>query len=333
MKRQAGLFLIVTAVLLILIRWYVIGVGPVSKDSTPTRVVIPPGCGVKKIGEALRKKGLINSRILFSFLSLWGGSDRDLKAGEYRLSPDMGIYRILDVLHSGRAALIQVTVPEGLSFRQIGIVLEKEGLSDAERFEALCRQKSWFSGLNIQADTLEGYLFPETYRFALNTPEETIIKTMVAEFFRHFDSDRQRRAEDLGMTRHQVITLASLIEKETAAESERTIISAVFHNRLKKRMRMECDPTVIYALEDFDGNIRKKDLSVDSPYNTYRYYGLPPGPIANPGDDSIYAALFPADSPALYFVSKNDGTHQFSTTLSKHRRAVYRFQKKRKRKH
>jgi UPF0755 protein len=329
LKRQIGIFLAATVILLAGIRWYINGVVPVSKDQTPILVAIPAGSGVRQIGGILQKKGLIKSNILFSLLSR--GWDRQLKAGEYNLSADMGTYRILDVLRSGKTALVQITVPEGLTFKQIGALLENNGLADAREFVALCRDGKWSEKLGIGEKNLEGYLFPETYRFEKNTSEEKIINTMVAEFFQRFDSIRRQRARDIGMSVHQVVTLASLIEKETAVESERTLISAVFHNRLKKRIRLECDPTVIYALENFNGNIKKKDLSVDSPYNTYRYYGLPPGPIANPGEDSILAALHPAEEQVYYFVSKNNGTHHFSKTFSEHSRAVNRFQKRRNR--
>jgi UPF0755 protein len=327
---KIGPFLATIVLLLAGIRWYITGVEPAGKDSTPIRVVIPTGSGVRQIGAILKRKGLIKNDTLFSLLSVWGGRDKELKAGEYLLSTDMGLYRILDVLHSGRTELIQITIPEGLTFWQIGALLEKEGLADAKRFDTLCRDKNWFKDTGIQADTLEGYLFPETYRFEKNTTEEKIIKTMVNQFHQRFNSQRRQRAREMGMTPHQIITLASLIEKETAVDSERTLISAVFHNRLKKGIRLECDPTVIYALENFDGNIKKKDLFVDSPYNTYRYRGLPPGPIANPGENSLVAALFPTNSQAYYFVSKNNGTHHFSTTLSEHNRAVNRFQKRKK---
>lgn len=329
MKRQIGIFLAATVILLAGIRWYITGVGPVNKDPTPILVAIPAGSGVRQIGGILKEKGLINSNLLFSLLSR--GWDRQLKAGEYNLSADMGTYRILDVLRSGKTALVQVTVPEGLTFRQIGALLDSKGLADAQRFETLCRDREWFEKLGIREKDLEGYLFPETYHFEKNTSEEKIVKTMVAEFFQRFDSTRRQSAQEIGMSVHQVVTLASLIEKETAVGSERTLISAVFHNRLKKRIRLECDPTVIYALENFDGNIKKKDLSIDSPYNTYRYHGLPPGPIANPGEDSIHAALHPAPMQLYYFVSKNDGTHHFSKTFSEHNKAVYRFQKRRRR--
>jgi UPF0755 protein len=327
---QIGSFLAAVMLLLVGVRWYITSVGPTGKDSTPIRVEIPTGSGVRRIGEILKSKGLIRDKTMFSLLTVWGGRDKELKAGDYLLSTDMGLYRILDVLHSGRTELIQITVPEGLTFRQIGVLLEKEGLADAKRFDTLCRDKNWFKDTGIQADTLEGYLFPETYRFEKNTTEEKIIETMVNQFRRHFNSQRRQRAREIGMTPHQIITLASLIEKETAVDSEKTIISAVFHNRLKKGIRLECDPTIIYALENFDGDIKKKDLFVNSPYNTYRYRGLPPGPIANPGEGSLIAALFPADSKAYYFVSKNNGTHHFSTTLSEHNRAVNRFQKRKK---
>ena len=179
----------------------------------------------------------------------------------------------------------------------------------------------------ISADSLESNLFPETYQFVKFTAEATIVKKMVETFKeRALKKEFLKRAREIGFTYHEIITLASLIEKETGKDSERKQISSVFHNRLKKNMRLQTDPTVIYAIENFDGNIRKRDLKIDSPYNTYRYKGLPPGPIASPGLKSIVASLYPAKTSNLYFVSRQDGSHQFSATLNEHNRAVQKYQ-------
>jgi UPF0755 protein len=180
--------------------------------------------------------------------------------------------------------------------------------------------------VGVEANSLEGYLFPDTYRLDKTMPEEAIIKKMVSRFWEIFNVDLQNRSRELGFSYHQVVTLASIIEKETGAEEERRLISAVFHNRLKRKELLQSDPTVIYAVKDFDGNLTREDLKLDSRYNTYRYAGLPPGPIANPGRASLIAALHPAEVDYLYFVSKNDRTHEFSSDLKQHNAAVRKYQ-------
>jgi UPF0755 protein len=183
--------------------------------------------------------------------------------------------------------------------------------------------------LNITSDSLEGYLFPETYHFSKHTSEQKIVQAMLNTFKQRItNGDILDQIQKSDMSLHEVITLASLIEKETGMNDERKHISSVFHNRLRRNMRLQTDPTVIYAIEEFDGNIRKKDLNIDSPYNTYRYKGLPPGPIANPGIKSIVAALNPIRSNHLYFVSRKDGSHHFSSNLREHNRAVQKYQLK-----
>jgi UPF0755 protein len=178
----------------------------------------------------------------------------------------------------------------------------------------------------IKAETFEGYLFPDTYLFPKDTTSEEIISTMVKRFRSVFKPEWKNRAEALGFSIHQVVTLASIVEKETGVASERPVISSVFHNRLKRKMRLESDPTVIYGIKDFDGNITKKHLAEPTPYNTYVIRGLPPGPIANAGVGAFEAVLFPADTKFLYFVSKKDTTHQFSTNIKDHNRAVRKYQ-------
>jgi UPF0755 protein len=185
--------------------------------------------------------------------------------------------------------------------------------------------------MGITADTLEGYLFPDTYYFPSGLESKSIITAMVKQFRIAFKPEWQTRAEELGMSVHEVVTLASIIEKETGAPEERPLISSVFHNRLKKGMRLETDPTVIYGIPDFDGNIKRRHLNTYTPYNTYKIKGLPPGPIASPGAAALEAALYPAQSKYLYFVSKKDGTHQFSATIKEHNAAVRKYQLRKKR--
>lgn len=211
---------------------------------------------------------------------------------------------------------------------QIAETAGQQGVADSQEVSRLLRDRAFISALGIRAETLEGYLYPDTYKFPRGAKAKDVLAAMVERLRQVYGPELQARAHDLKMTQHQVLTLASVIEKETGVNEEREEISAVFHNRLKKGIPLQSDPTVIYGLPAFDGNIRKKDLSSPSPYNTYRVAGLPPGPIANPGIDAIRAALYPSNSRALYFVSKNDGTHQFSSTLAEHNEAVEKYQKR-----
>lgn len=211
---------------------------------------------------------------------------------------------------------------------QIADLLAQQQITDRVEFLRLTKDAAFIKGLGIAADTLEGYLYPDTYKFPRPSAAKDVVRAMVDQLGQVFNEELRSRAKDLHLTQHEVLTLASVIEKETGAGDERPQISSVFHNRLKKRIPLQSDPTVIYGLTNFDGNLHKKDLSHPSPYNTYRWTGLPPGPIANPGAHSIRAALYPVPSAYLYFVSKNDGTHQFSATLMEHNKAVEKYQKR-----
>ena len=219
------------------------------------------------------------------------------------------------------------TIPEGYTLAQITEVMGQQNVTDTAEFARLVRDRAFIASLGIEADSLEGYLFPETYYFARGTKAKDVIRMMVDGLQHVWTAELQEQAARLRLSLHQVLTLASVIEKETGAKEERELIAAVFHNRLKKKIPLQSDPTVIYGLPAFDGNIHKRDLSSHSPYNTYRVQGLPPGPIASPGAHAIRATLFPAQAPYLYFVSRNDGTHHFSSTLEEHNRAVEKYQK------
>jgi UPF0755 protein len=222
--------------------------------------------------------------------------------------------------------LHRLTVPEGLTVVQIADVIERAGLGAAPEVVARANDPAHARALGVAASGLEGYLFPDTYLFPRTVTVDGILAAMVARFRTVFTPEWERRAAELGLTTHQAVTLASIIEKETGDPAERPLIGSVFHNRLKRGMRLETDPTVIYGIKDFDGNLTRRHLETPTPYNTYIIKGLPPGPIANPGRESLQAALFPADSPYLFFVSRNNGTHQFSATLADHSQAVRRFQ-------
>jgi UPF0755 protein len=213
----------------------------------------------------------------------------------------------------------------------MGAIAERADLVDAREFERAASDGSRISRFDPDARTLEGYLFPSTYTFARQAQGEAVIDAMIAGFAQAFDDRLRGAATARGMSVREVVTLASLIEKETARPEERTIVSGVYHNRLKLRMPLQCDPTVVYALMlagKWNGNIQRVHLQMDSPYNTYRYPGLPPGPIASPGRASLEAAVFPAEVPYLYFVSRNDGTHVFATSLAEHNRNVDRWQRR-----
>ncbi|MFO0773890.1 MAG: endolytic transglycosylase MltG [Nitrospiraceae bacterium] len=305
--------------------------GPVvPSDSHPPSqvVVIPDGATFQQVASLLEQAKLIRSKSRLLMLGKSTGADRRIISGEYELSPAMAPKDILAKIRAGQVILHTITIPEGYSIAQMAEVLDIDDYVDAKEFLRLARDTSFVHSLGIEAPTLEGYLFPDTYRVARGTKAKDFIQTMVAKLWQVFTPEWKTLAQTNHMTPHQVLTMASVIEKETGAGQERRLISAVFHNRLKKNIPLQSDPTVIYGLESFDGNIHKKDLSNPSPYNTYRVRGLPPGPIASPGAQSIEAALKPADEPFLYFVSRNDGTHQFSSTLVQHNEAVEKYQKK-----
>jgi UPF0755 protein len=298
-------------------------------DDTELQVFeIVPGMTLKKVSLKLSRQNLIRSASAFQAIALIQGKQKLIMVGEYNISPSMLPADILQRINSGKTVLHPVTIPEGYRITEIADLLNKQNLADKEIFLQQTKNIELVTG--VSADSLEGYLFPETYHFGKFTAEATIVKMMVETFKeRALKQEFIKRAREMGFSYHEIITLASLIEKETGKDSERKQISYVFHNRLKKNMRLQTDPTVIYAIENFDGNIRKRDLKIDSPYNTYRHKGLPPGPIASPGLKSIVAALYPAKTVNLYFVSRQDGSHQFSATLNEHNRAVQKYQLRR----
>lgn len=291
-------------------------------------VVIAEGSTFQHVAGLLERERLIKSRSAFVLLGKALEADRKIRPGEYELNPAMPPADILSKLLAGRVVLHAVTIPEGYTMAQIADVLAQHQITDRIEFLRLVKDKNFIKTLGISAETLEGYLYPDTYRFPKPVSAKDVIRTMVEQLNQVVTPEWQARAKDIHLTLHQVLTLASVIEKETGSGEERPQISSVFHNRLQKKIPLQSDPTVIYGLPNFDGNLHKKDLSHPSPYNTYRWAGLPPGPIANPGAQAIRATLFPAASPYLYFVSKNDGTHQFSATLVEHNKAVEKYQKK-----
>jgi UPF0755 protein len=297
-----------------------------SMDGPPIIVFIKPGTSVPDIAQILKDAGVIRSRQAFLALAYLKGSIRRLHAGEYEFNRSMSLLEILRKLEAGRVVTHQVTIPEGFSVEEVARLLAGERLVDPDRFMALATDARLAEKLGIPAASLEGYLFPDTYRLTRGMDEEEILRIMVARFHQMTPPDLEARAWQVHLSLHEVVTLASLIEKEVILDRERPLVAAVFHNRLRRQMPLQSDPTAVYGVPDFHGRIRAEDLRRRSPYNTYLNSGLPPGPIANPGRASLMAALNPARVNFLYFVSKNDGSHVFSYTLDEHNVAVRKYQ-------
>ena len=310
--------------------FYYTSTHPLSPKYHSVSLEITPGMTLNKISTLLEDRELVGNSLSFQLLAYLQEKQGQIQVGEYELSPSMTPIDILEVVTSGKTILHSVTIPEGYRITEIAALLEKKGLVEADKFILETQEKELIDSLGIVGDSVEGYLFPDTYNFSKNTSEKKIVQKFL-EVYREKVSkhDLKKRAQSINYSFHQIITLASLIEKETGVDEERKLISSVFHNRLKKNMLLQTDPTVIYAIDNFDGNIRKKDLKIDSPYNTYMHRGLPPGPIASPGIKSIIAALEPSESDYLYFVSRKDGSHQFSSNLPDHNRAVQKYQLRR----
>ena len=300
--------------------------------SEQVTVEVRPGATFHSVTKVLDEKEVINSRRKFYLYAKLKGALQSIKAGEYLFDPGVTPEEILRKLRKGSVIKYRLTIPEGYNLYQIAELLDKKGLISRQEFISTAFDKKLMKKLGMEGVSLEGYLYPETYFFVKGMSCEEIISTMVGRFIDILPEDIKKRAVEIGFTVKDVINLASIIEKETANPDERSLISAVFHNRLKKPMRLQTDPTVIYGMIDrFDGDLKKKDLKKKTPYNTYRINGLPLGPIANPGIDSIMAALYPADVDYIYFVSMNNGSHVFARTLKEHNRNVWKYQKRRNR--
>lgn len=310
-------------------QWMLRPVSDASRPSQPAIIDIPDGMTLRQLGARLERERLIRSQLAFVLLGKLLGADRRLQAGEYAVHAGMRPADMLTDFMSGHVVLYPVTIPEGYTIVELAQVFAQHGVADPEALINLAHDRDFIRSLGIDAPSLEGYLFPDTYKFPRHTTPDQILKEMVKGLRSVITPVLQQRAREIRMTLHEVLTLASVIEKETSVAQERELISSVFHNRLRHGIPLQSDPTVIYGLESFDGNIRRKDLESRSPYNTYRFRGLPPGPIANPGLGAIRAALYPAPTKYLYFVSRNDGTHQFSATLAEHNRAVDKYQRHR----
>ena len=292
-------------------------------------VEIPSGTGPVGIGDRLVAAGVVRDALTFRAALLISGRARALKAGEYRFDQPMHALDVIDKIARGDVYKRLLTFREGLTIAEMAQVFEDRGFGTRDAFTQAANNVALIGDLDPQAKDLEGYLFPETYSLPRNTPAAVVVEQMVAGFKNALTEPMRAAAKEQGFTIRQLVTLASLVEKETAAAEERPIVAAVYRNRVKINMGMQADPTVIYALQkagQYRGNLTRENLQFDSPYNTYRYPGLPPGPIAAPGRASLAAAARPADVDYLYFVSRNDGTHVFATTLAQHNKNVFTWQ-------
>ncbi len=305
---------------------------PAQTDNPKAMVVeVRKGENPNDLAKSLAASGVISNSKSFIWFGRLSRQWKNVKAGEYRVTSAMSPVEIFTILTSGISIAHPLTIREGENIYEIGAEMEAKKLSAPSRFVTLCTNPEFILSLGLFRDqpppTLEGYIFPDTYFFNRSMTEADMIRQMVRHFFEFWGPTEEKRAAQLGLSRHQVITLASIVEKETGAPEERGMISSVFYNRLQKKMRLQSDPTTIYGMwSRYRGKIHKEDLSAKNSYNTYFIPGLPIGPIANPGKEAIHATLFPSETPFFYFVSHNDGTHQFSRTFEEHDRAVKKFQ-------
>ncbi len=304
---------------------------PVDPAAGTQVFLVERGSGLARVVRELETAGLVRDGRTVALAARWRGLAQSLRAGEYELSASWPAPEILERIAAGRVMTHSVVVPEGLRASDIAARLERAGLANAQRFLQVAGDEELPRALGIEGPGLEGYLYPETYRFPRGLAEEDIARRFVDQFLQIWrEIEPAARARGLSMA--DTVTLASIVEKETGIAEERPLIASVFHNRLERGMRLETDPTVIYGIENFDGNLTRKHLhDASNPYNTYQIAGLPPGPIANPGREALRAVVEPAESDYLYFVAKGDGSHHFSQSYREHVNAVNRYQKRRRR--
>ena len=331
MKKLVVVLLVLLAICAAAGGWFYFNIDRPYKgyDGAEQLVEIPPGSGSATIARRLADAGVVQDVSRFR-IALWvTGAGRRLQAGEYRFDRPMSPRQVVDKIARGEVFVTPLTFREGLTIRQMATLYESKGFGDGREFIAAASRGALVQDLDPAARDLEGYLFPDTYTLPRRATAEQLVTRMVAGFRKALTPDIVDAARAKGHSIRQLVTLASIVEKETGHKAERPLVAAVYANRLKIGMGLQCDPTVIYALERagrYDGNLTREDLQFDSPYNTYRYAGLPPGPIASPGRASLAAAASPAAVPYLYFVSKNDGSHAFAETLEQHNRNVQQYQ-------
>ncbi len=331
LPRKRGIVVGSVLFLLLLLVWRAFVLfAPASHQHIPTKVEIPSGAGVGEIAERLQEERVIRSKYAFLLYLKWCGEGKDLKAGDYTFSPDMPLSRIVKALKSGISeegeARARITIPEGYTLNQIADMLVSRQVLSQSQFLAVATDPNAIQALHVAfplpKQTLEGYLFPDTYFFGHNVPPEKVIETMLMNFFAKFYRPYQQEIAKRNLDLHMLVTVASMIEREAKIPSDRAKIAGVIYNRLEKKMRLEVDATVLYALGRHKSHVTFADLKVKSPYNTYRVAGLPPGPIANPGLASLVAALLPENHDYLYYVALPNGSHLFSRTKTEHEAAI-----------
>ena len=302
---------------------------PVSRSSAELRIDVSSGSSLSRIATDLESAGIVRNARALVLLARWRGVAAKIRAGEYALAPSWGTPRVLEQLVAGRVVTYEVALPEGLTAAEIAVRLEAATLARADEFLAVTRDPAAASEFGVEGASLEGYLFPETYRMPHGLTAKQVARVLVDQFRAQW-ALLAADAKTRGLGMQQVVTLASIVEKETGAADERPLVASVFSNRLTRGMRLESDPTTIYGIKDFDGNLRRAHLEDETnPWNTYRIPGLPPTPIANPGAASLAAVVRPAESEYLYFVAKGDGTHIFSRSYAEHLANVARYQRRR----
>jgi UPF0755 protein len=299
---------------------------PATGQDEIVTVYIPRGATFSQVVNLLDEKGLVRSRLFFRAMAHFYNAPRQIKAGEYEFSRALPQGEILGKLINGDVKKHTIVVPEGFTVRLIAARLAANGLVDEKEFLRLAKDREFLATLKIPGPSAEGFLFPDTYNFDRTMDARTIMKMMSDQFWVKVTGAMIEKARSEGLSLKEWVTLASIIEKETGRKDEMPLVSAVFHNRLRIKMPLQSDPTVIYGIENFDGNLTRTHLERQNPYNSYLNRGLPPGPICNPGMDALTAALNPATVEYFYFVSRNDGSHQFSATLAEHSRAVRKYQ-------
>jgi len=291
---------------------------------------VTPGSSLQRVARHLEEQGVISHSLLLRLLAKWHEQEQQIQAGRYTFVAPATADEVLQRLVRGDVDRVSLTIPEGYNLQQIIDRIDEAGYGEASRLWQLAQDQEFIASLGIEADSLEGYLFPETYRFVPGTTETALLRMMVEQLHRNLSAEKREAASGLGLSLHEHVTLASLIEKETGIVAEMPLISSVFHNRLAINMRLQTDPTVVYGVEDYTGTITRRHLNTPTPYNTYIIYGLPPGPIASPGRAALHAAVFPEDSDYYYFVSRGDGSHHFSRTLREHNNAVQKYLRNRR---
>ena len=316
--------------ILIMIAYMIRYLDPVDADAKPVQLKIVRGMSSQAIAKQLAHKDLIHNPWAFLLAAHLSGVTHRLQVGSYHLSGAMSIPQIIDHLKDGKVITHQLVVPEGLTIADIGKLWEQGGFGSAADFNEAAKDAKWKLNYKIEGKTLEGYLFPDTYQFPDGAPPELLIQTMLDEFERRWSAELSEEAKALGFSKHEIITLASIIETEARVPDERSLISAVFHNRLRRGWKLQADPTALYGLGNPNRPPTAADLRIDSPYNTYLYKGLPPGPICNPGIASILAALRPALTEYMYFVASGGGKHYFSKTLREHRNMINKARRNRR---